>query len=49
LNSVLGAALLTTINTGQAKEDVFEALPDADGSIYTVFRPSWHRPANPRF
>jgi len=35
LNSVLAAALLATINTGQAKEDVFEALPaGVDAYVY---------------
>jgi hypothetical protein len=41
LDSVLAAELLTTINTGQAKEDVFEALPAPDGPIYTVMRLYW--------
>jgi len=43
LNSMLVAALLTTINTGQVKEDVFEALPAPDGPIYTVMRLDWLR------
>ena len=35
LNSVLAAALLAAINTGQAKETVFEALPEAiDAYVY---------------
>ena len=35
LNSVLATALLATINTGQAKEDVFEALPaGVDAYVY---------------
>jgi len=46
-NSVLAAALLTTINTGHAKENVFEALPAPDGPIDTVMRLCWPKAQPP--